>query len=225
MLADRIGIKAAQDAILASAEPDQAVVSDLRSIYTGCRKGYCRSRDLHDRTGYYARAFIRGEASAYIGYSETMYYALQESINNCRAGSGCLARDAIAVRRLPQLKTGGSNEGLGWVDGLAISATLTDAKKDVALKFIEFATSAEAYKLVLEPRWMEAPRYLLPARAGVQIDPKTAPLYADFVPAHAGRKTGTLAGLNQHLRALSKKLNCQLPIEANDTMTQDSCKP
>src|SRR5262249_53112751 len=136
LLADRVGLPAAEAAILASDVPDPAVVADLNLILSACPTGYCRSKDLHDRTGYYARSFIRGEARAYVGYSESLHYALRESLDNCRVGSPCIAPGEVAVRSLPKLSTASKSDGIGWVDGLAMSATLTDAQRDAAMRFI-----------------------------------------------------------------------------------------
>jgi thiamine pyridinylase len=167
---------------------------------------------------------MRGEAGAYLGYSESLHYALKEAIDNCRAGTPCLSANDVAVRRLPKLSGTSSAEGIGWVDGLAISNTLTPEKKAAALKFIEFATSADAYALVLRPDWMEAPRYLLPARTGLTLGTDAPPLYPDFLSAHAGRKTGTLPKLNERLHMLATKINCALPIDRTDTKSSAGCK-
>jgi thiamine pyridinylase len=223
MLADRLGTAPAQAAILSSDVPDPAVVADLASILSACPAGSCRSKNLHDRTGYYARAFVRGEGGAYIGYSESLYSALKEIIDNCRTGSPCLSPGEIAVRRLPKLSAASTGEGVGWVDGLAISNTLSDGKREAALKFVEFATSEQAYKLLLQPEWMDAPRYLLPARTGLSLG-SDAPLYSDLFAAHQGRKTGTAPRLNAKLQNLSKKLTCGLPIDRTDTSTMANCK-
>jgi thiamine pyridinylase len=222
MLADRLGMASAQSAILSSNAPDPQVVADLNAVLTACPTGACRSKDLHDRAGFYARAFIRGEAAAYVGYSETLYYALKERIDSCRMTSPCLTPDEIAVRRLPKLSSSSTAEGVGWVDGLAISNTLDAPTKAVALKFVEFATSPDAYGLILQPEWMDAPRYLLPARTGVSFG-NDAPLYSDLLAAHAGRKTGTAAGLNAKLRDIAKKLTCALPIDRTDAATIGNC--
>jgi thiamine pyridinylase len=221
LLSDRIGVEAAQQAILANQPPNDDVLSDLKQILLGCPTGYCRSRTYHDRTGFYARAFIRGEAQAYVGYSETLHYALSELLSNCGLGTSCLAPDEIAVRRLPTVK-GTASEGIGWVDGLALSKEATGATRDAAIKFIEFATSADGYKVALQPIFGEGPRYLLPARTGVV--PSGAPLYPDLLAAHAGRKTGTTPGLNASLRKLSVKLNCLLPVDRTDTKSQGTCQ-
>jgi thiamine pyridinylase len=222
MLADRIGVGAAQSAVLASDTPDPQVIGDINTILSGCPTGFCRSKNLHDRTGFYARAFVHNEAAAYIGYSESLHYGLQELIDNCREESGCMSAEEIAVRRLPKLTRESSDKGVGWVDGLAISSTLDAATKAVALRFIEFATSEDAYKLVLNHTWMEAPRYLLPARQGIEIS--DAPLYADFLAAHAGRRTGTAPGLSTHLSAIADLLNCRLPIDRTDGKSAAGCK-
>ena len=222
MLADRFGIQAAQRAVLEHTDPDPDIISDLTQVLPACPTGFCRSKDLHERACFYARAFVRGEAGAYIGYSESLHYGLQEEIDNCHAGSGCLSAAEIAVRRLPALDGGSTSDGVGWVDGLAVAADLPDVKRRVALDFIVFATSADAYQLVLKPGWMEAPRYLLPARTGLDLG--VGPLYPDFYAAHKNRKTGTLEGLNAHLRAPSWKVNCALPIDRTDTKTAANCK-
>jgi len=221
LLADRLGVEQAQQSILASDKPDDTVVSDLRQILAACPTGYCRSPAFHDKTGFYARAFIRGEASAYIGYSESLHYGLQEIMDNCGLGSACLSAEDIAVRRLPSI-TGNVGGGIGWVDGLAMSKDVTGTKRDMARKFIEFATSVDGYNSVLQPIYGEAPRYLLAARAGVT--PPEAPLYPELIKAHAGRQTGTKQGLNAGLQALSKNLNCRLPIDRTDSGGLSKCK-
>jgi thiamine pyridinylase len=221
MLADRVGIQAAQDQIKASPIPNSQTVSDLNLALSACPSGYCRSNDFHNRTGFYARAFVRGEAHAYIGYSESIHYGLQDVIDACH--SDCLSQNDIAVRRLPTLGQD-SSKGIGWVDGLGISRDLADRKKDLALKFINYITSPKAYEIVLTPQFMEAPRYLLPARVGAPPDVSIAPLYPAFLAAHAGRTTGTAPELNGHLRTLAGNLNCALPIDRTDTTSRDKCQ-
>jgi thiamine pyridinylase len=222
MLAEKSGLAPAQAAVLASRTPDPDVIAALETVLAGCPTGYCRSEAMHDRPGFYARAFVHGAAAAYVGYSETIHYGLQEIIDNCLPGTGCLAADEIAVRSLPPLVAGSPARGIGWVDGLAVSARLTGAKKAAALAFLAFATSADGYRTVLEPRGLEAPRYLLPARTGLALD--GTPLYRDLYAAHAGRETGTAAGLNARLRTLAERITCELPIDRTDTTTLAACK-
>ena len=221
MLAEKSGLAAAQAAVLGSRAPDADAVAALATILAGCPTGYCRSEAMHDRPGFYARAFVHGAAAGYVGYSETAHYALQEIIDNCLPGSGCLSADDIAVRSLPSLIAGSPARGIGWVDGLAVSATLTGVKKAAALAFLGFATSDDGYRAILEPRGLEAPRYLLPARTGLAL--AGTPLYPNFYAAHAGRETGTAAGLNARLRALAERITCELPIDRTDTQTLAAC--
>jgi thiamine pyridinylase len=221
MLAEKSGLETAQAAVLGSPAPDGDVIAALKTILAGCPTGYCRSEAMHDRPGFYARAFVHGSAAAYVGYSETIHYGLQEISDNCLPGSGCLSADDIAIRSLPSSVAGSPARGIGWVDGLAVSTALTGAKKAAALAFLAFATSAEGYRVVLEPRGLEAPRYLLPARTGLSL--MGTPLYPDFFAAHAGRETGTAAGLNARLRALADRITCELPIDRTDTRTLAAC--
>ncbi|MDE1464143.1 extracellular solute-binding protein [Spartinivicinus poritis] len=215
------GLGKSQQIIMDANKLDQQGVDKLKQILKSCPPGYCRNDDLHDRAGYYSRAFMSGKASAYVGYSESIHYGIQYYMNNCTSTSGCLSVDNIAVRSLPSFSGSTAIEGVGWVDALTIDASIPPHKKAIAKKFIAFMISDTAYKTVLEPEWGEAPKYLIPAKKGVQLD-KT-PLYSAFYSAHSSRKTGTLPGLNNKLRQLGKKLDCALPIDRTDTETLEKC--
>ncbi len=217
------GLEKAQSLVLENDVLDENAVSNLQVMLKSCPAGFCRNDDLHDRTGYYARAFIAGKSSGYVGYSESIHFGIQYSINNCTSTSGCLPTDDIAVRRLPGYSDSLVNEGIGWVDALALDANLDDKKKKLATSFIEFMVSEEAYQAILEPEWGEAPKYLIPAKTDIEIE--NAPLYDSFYKAHSGRKTGTLVGLNNKLREIGKKLDCKLPISRADTKTLEKCSP
>jgi len=184
--------------------------------------GYCRSQALHYNTGFYARAFIHGQGTAYIGYSETISYGLREATDNCLTISSCLSEGDIAVRALPPFNPEKNETGVGWVDALAIDAKLSGRKRDLALDFIKRATSEAAYQSMLAPEWPYRSRYLLPARHGLNI--KDAPLYSDLLRAHAGRGTGTLLHLNAKLREVADKVTCALPIDRDDADTQSACR-
>lgn len=195
----------------------------LQVLLGPCPAGYCRSADLHYRTGYYARQFARGRARAYIGYSETLHYALQEIADSCGVTDGCRRADEIAVRALPMLSPQG--KPVGWVDGFGISATLTGRKKDLAREFIKFATSWQAYQLILNPEWPAAPRYLLPAlrlsTAKPELDP---PLYPALFAAFGTRLILTAEGLNKTLRDHGTALDCALPPERGDAKWAKDCQ-
>jgi len=114
--------------------------------------------------GFYAREFLRGGAVAYVGYSETLHYAIDQRVNDCGPSASCLKAEDIKVRRLPTMLPGRERVGLRWVDGLALAANLPEEKQALALEFIRDAVSDEAYRMAFEPRWPYVPRYLLPAR-------------------------------------------------------------
>lgn len=221
VLSDYYGLDQAQKNIIKSKQLDQKVITSLTSILKSCPAGYCRSDDLHDRPGYYSRAFISGQSDGYVGYSESIYYGIQYFINNCTETSGCLSIEDISVRRLPVFSEESENEGIGWVDAFTIDSKISSDKRKLAMKFIEFMVSEEAYKLVLEPEWGQAPSYLIPAVKGINIG--NAPLYKSFYEAHIGRETGTSVGLNDKLRSIGKELNCQLPISRTDYSTLKEC--
>jgi len=202
---------------------DGASVSLIRAILDQCPTGFCRSDGLHDRAGSYARLFVHRKARAYVGYSETLYYALQEFEHNCAATDGCLNVDEIAVRELPMQAEYGKL--VGWVDALALSSVLTGKKKALALQFIEFATSWEGYRLALNPEGYAVPQYLLPARPWNPTNPELVPkLYPAFLKAFGSRMILTAEGLNESLRRQGKKLECALPPERGDKKWREKCE-
>jgi len=221
VLSEIDGLEAAQKSILESDAPRPSVVSLLTTVLDVCPDGFCRNRDLHDRTGYYARAFISGKSIAYIGYSESISYGIQYSLDNCTSTSGCLSINDIAVKRLPYFVENPKNKGIGWVDGLAIDSKLNGHKKELAIKLINYLVSEEAYTSILKPEWMQAPPYLMPARVSLNI--KGAPLYHSFYNAFYGRETGTMVGLNDRLIRIGTNLNCALPIGRTDNESQNEC--
>lgn len=220
VLAGLRGLDAAEKAVMQSSAVDPEVVSRLSGILMNCPSGFCRSEDLHERTGYYARAFISGKARAYIGYSESLSYALQYAMDNCLSTSGCLTQNEINVRKLPGFTNNNHLSGIGWVDALAIDSRLSGRKRNLAKKLIEYIVSDRAYRSILTSEWGKAPRYLIPAR---RILIEDVPLYHQLYQAHEGRKTGTTLGLNSQLRKLGKQLDCALPIDRTDIKTREEC--
>jgi thiamine pyridinylase len=220
-LSSLVGVGAAQQQIANGTALDANAISDLQDILAVCPVGYCRSQKLHDNTGFYARAFIRGQASVYIGYSESLHYGLREAADNCLPTSGCITEGDVAVRALPRFEGGSNQPGIGWVDALAIDASLAGRKKDLALEFIRRAVSEDIYQSILQPEWPYRSRYLLPARQSLNIS--DAPLYPQFFKAHHGRATGTLRGLNGKLREIAKRVDCALPLDRDDEETKNSC--
>lgn len=202
---------------------DAGAVKILKSVLALCPAGYCRSDDFHYRPGFYARMFARGQVRIYIGYSETMHYALREVAENCGPTSGCLTETQVGVRQLPL----GVPQGrpVGWVDGLAISANLSGPKRQLAEKFIELATSWRGYQLVLNPDNGQPPRYLLPALAWRVSDAGlTGRLYEAFDHAFGPRLFLTARGLYTALRDSGKRLDCELPPDRGDIKWEKACR-
>jgi thiamine pyridinylase len=86
------GLDKAQRQIVDGAPISDDAVSHLQTILAKCPARYCRSKALHNNTGFYARAFVRGQGAVYIGYSETIYYGLREATENCPPGPAVWAR-------------------------------------------------------------------------------------------------------------------------------------
>lgn len=201
----------------------QEAVNKLSLFLQRCPVGYCRSEALHDQAGSYAKLFVHRKARAYIGYSETLHSALQEIADDCMPTDGCRFPEQIAVRALPT----GTSQGrqIGWVDALSLSSRLSERKKQLALSFIEFATSWEGYRLVLNPEWPSAPRYLLPAVSWIDSEAKLQPpLYPELARAFGSRAIMTADGLNDLLRKHGKSLECALPPERGDQTWQRKCQ-
>ncbi len=195
---------------------DPAAFKIVNKLLSLCPSGYCRSDKLHNRVGFYARQFARGNARAYIGYSESLHYALQEINQNCGFVNSCLTESEIAVREIPTLNFKGKQ--VGWADVLSLASDLKPNKKKLAMKFINFLTSWEAYRLVLNPEWPSAPRYLLPALARSKNSPELKPpLYANFYDAYKSRIILNSKNLNKALRNYGKVMDCFLPKDRLDT--------
>ncbi|MGY3146627.1 thiamine pyridinylase [Bradyrhizobium sp. USDA 3397] len=205
---DIVGLAQAQTDVKASSQPDLRVVKALSELISVCSNGFCRNGELHSRAGYYARAFVRKEAQVYVGYSETIYYGLQDSTENCLGR--CLTTDTIGIRGLPAFFEPRKDNGVGWVDALGIDTSVHGLKKALAEEFIRFMVSDTGYQLVLEPEGdSDTPRYLLPAREKLKV--ANAPLYPAFFAAHQGRGTGIQPGVNDALRLMAPNLDSALP--------------
>lgn len=206
---------------LAAPALDEEVVSLLAETLDSCPAGSCRSDTYHDRVGYYARRFARGQARAYVGYSEMVHFALSEIANDCGLDDACLSAESIAVRALPRAQ--GGTAAVGWVDGLAVAADLPRERERLAREFISFLTSWDGYHLVLDAEWPDAPRYLMPAvRFSSDELAALAPLYPAFFGAYQDRLFLTGDGIDEVLRAKAQLLDCALPSgRLCDDLAQD----
>lgn len=195
---------------------DPASVGTLRKAVALCDPGFCRDSDYHAASGFYARRFARMDGRALIGYSERLYYAIDEGLNSCKKANGmekeCLKRDEIDFVELPLADSG--SRPFAWVDLLAISSSCIGQCLNDATKFIAFVTKLEEVKKSLIPEWGTAPRYLLPAHVSLYNDPailKEAPLYPRMLEAIERAVPVTGVQLNSRLRQIGKELDKKLP--------------
>jgi thiamine pyridinylase len=175
------------------------------------RAGFGRDNDYHYRTGFYARQFGRGTGRAMVSYSEQLYYAIDEGMNDCRKDEACMSGNDIQVAEWPLADQGSTP--IAWADVLVVDANVHDQKLTDAENFIRFMAEPDTFKLFLVPEEGSAPRYLLPARQDLYTDPaitKAAPLYPAFLKAISGATTVTAPELNRRLREVGKVLDGRL---------------
>jgi thiamine pyridinylase len=167
-----------------------------------------RIDDYSDRLGYYARMFARKKGSAYVGYSESIYYMLTETMQSCALEDSCLNDLQLNVGLFPLSDRG--KTPVGWVDMFVIDSAVKSEKLADAADFIRFMLDKETYKAILIPAWGEAPRYILPARTELYTDQEllaAAPLYSKILPVISGTVAITANGLNAKLRQIGKNID------------------
>lgn len=211
-LMDRYKSPAEALARLDPAAPDAEVVAAMTRVLKHVRPGFGRDGDYHDRTGFYARQFGRGEGRAMVGYSEQLHYVLSERLTGCRKDEACLAADDVQVSEWPLSDAGSAP--IAWVDLLVLDAALSGAKLRDAETFVRFMAEPDTYRLLLVPAWGQAPRYLMPAREDLFSDPKiveAAPLYPSLLSIIRRATPVTAPDLNRRLREVGKALDNSLP--------------
>jgi len=205
-LLDKYKTLSAARPFVAVATRDQQVVDDLKTVRQLCDSDLCRDGDYHDKVGFYARLFARGQGRALVGYSERLYYVADEALT-CRKGE-CLGLDHIAMVPLPLSSRG--SQPFAWVDSFTVSSRCTKQCLRDAESFIQYVTSIDAVRAQLTPGWGEAPRYLMPALADLYTDAqllKSAPLYPKLYPAVQHAIAVREAGLNTALREMGSHLD------------------
>jgi thiamine pyridinylase len=183
---------------------DPRAEADLRALLDRCPSGLCRDRAHHDAAlSSWARRFFSGEATSYVGYSETSHVGLEQAAYSCINHSDCPSNEEIRVDALPIAPSGAR---IGWVDGLVIRAGVAGRKRRAAVVFTQWLVSPEAYDVVLTPEWPEPPRYLLPAVPGWKASWGT--LYPKFEEAWGRRtfRSGGLSDLRRHGETLEQAL-------------------
>jgi thiamine pyridinylase len=194
---------------------DDYAVAVLRGFINMEPPGFGRDQDYHLRDGFYARQFVRGSGSAFVGYSEDTYYALRETAQSCLKDE-CLGRDDLDVALWPFADEGA--KPVAWVDMYMMDSRLTDAKLRDAEAFIKFMMSVSTYgALLLPPDGAPngAPKYLLPARDDVYSSGKMSsdPLYPKFRNLIGPAVPVTEEGLNHKLHQVAAALEKVLPAD------------
>ena len=195
-----------------SPSPDPAILSRLRRTLALEPAGLGRNAAYGEIEGFYARQFARGTGAAFIGYSELIHEALDESANGCRVEDHCVTVDQIRVGAFPFADH--KIRPTAWVDMFAIDARVKGLTLRDARDFILYAVSLPAYRALLIAAPGETPRYLLPAYEAEFNDPdilRGAPLYTRF---HAMIDQGvvvTVPHLNATLHDVAEHIDAALP--------------
>ena len=195
-----------------SPSPDAEILSRLRRMLALEPAGLGRNAAYGENEGFYARQFARGTGAAFIGYSELIHDALDESANGCREEDHCVTADQIQATAFPFADN--KIRPTAWVDMFAIDARVKGQTLSDARDFIGYAVSRPAYRALLIPAPGEPPRYLLPAYNADYNDPdilRAAPLYSQF---HAIIDQGvvvTVPHLNATLHDVAAHIDAALP--------------
>lgn len=184
------------------------IIDNINRAVRLCYNDYCRNDNYHDNTGFYSRQFARKKGRVLVGYSESLYYLIDENIRSCSKEDNCTNQEDLTVKEWYFSDNG--NHLFNWVDVLSVSSKLKGQELDDAIKFINFFTSEKIYNLALIPEWGEAPRYLLPAERNYFVNKQIldkAPLYKDFYKIIQKSDSFTEDKLSPTLRRVSRKVD------------------
>jgi len=187
---------------------DNITIDNLNRLPRMTYGNWGRDADYHEKIGFYQKQFARQNGRAFVGYSESLYYMIDELINSCYKEEGCLPPNNISISELAVSDKGSTP--VGWVDAIAINSKVKGQKQTDAIEFINFLTSKEAYHMALIPDYGAAPRYLLPAYKRFYSDSsllKVAPYYTQLYPLAMRITSFTEEGISTRLREIGKKLD------------------
>ncbi|GJM64771.1 hypothetical protein [Persicobacter diffluens] len=193
---------------------NKSVLNNLNRVIDVSYKDFGRNDNYHDNTGFYGRQFARNKGRIMVGYSELLYYLIDENIKSCSKEDSCINQGNLTIKEW-YFSDKGSNP-ISWVDVLSIDSKLTGQKLKDASDFIHFMISDEIYKEALIPKWGEAPRYLLPTKKSLFKNEdilKEAPLYPNFYKIIQKAVSTTDDQLSPKLREIGRKLDKELLIE------------
>lgn len=205
---------------------DTEVVHYLSRVFSLCPGGLCDSVKHHESGQYYAKQFAHRKARVMVGYSERMYFVVDEFLNGVREDEPAVgdiefseatnykAKGKFDVDVVPaplaDPKVANGVKMLAWVDVLTVSAACDETVREDAMNLIHFFNDAAFTRELLVPEFGQAPRYLLPARASLYADEtltNAAPLYTRFYSIMKNSVAITGPNLNQKLRDIGKNID------------------
>lgn len=209
---------------VSSTSPDIGAIRSLNRLFALCPGGLCDSEKHHDSDQFYAKQFAHRKSRALIGYSERMYYVVDEFINGVREDEAAVGSISFAwndttktydpvgvydvdVVSAPLADNG--SKGLAWVDVLTIRTGIDQQKRKDAQELITFFNSEKFTAELLIPTFGSAPRYLLPARNSLYTNRgllQAAPLYTRFHEVMKQSISLAAPKLNDELRMIGKGL-------------------
>jgi thiamine pyridinylase len=184
-------------------EPAFQAILDAQS---SCGPDACRVDALHQEPGSYAKLFTRKKGAAFVGYSEELYFALDETRNQCRPGD-CVAEGDFEV--LPFAFSEKGDHPFAFVDSLAINANSCKGDCiDDAASFIAMMNDDSMLTSILLPGGKQPPLYLLPARTTLNkaLD-EQAPLYPKLRAIIDGAVAVQGLELGRHLRMIGAAID------------------
>lgn len=198
--------------------PDSDALKSLARLFRLTPGGLCDSEKHHDFGQFYPRQFARRKARVFVGYSEQIYYTVDEYLHGIPDGEPAVGKIDVDfdngkttsqndIRAISAPFADAGSNPLAWVDVLSLRADLNEQTKKDAISFVQFYTSKEFNLAALRPELGEAPRHLLPARGSIYSDATltaAAPLYSTFLEVMKRSKTGTDRNLNDRLRKIGK---------------------
>lgn len=221
---------------VSSSSPDAGSIRSLNRLFSLCPGGLCDSEKHHNSDQFYARQFAHRRARVLIGYSERMYYVVDEYLNGVREDEVAVGTitfswndttktyNPIGAYDIDAISAPLSDVGskmLAWVDVLSIRKGMDSQTRKDASILIEFFNSEEFTSSLLIPEYGTAPRYLLPARSSLYSNRsllQVAPIYTRFYEIMRHSVALTSKNLNTELRAIGKT------IQKTGFTPQDSIK-
>jgi thiamine pyridinylase len=165
-----------------------------------------------DKNGFYERQFAKKKGRGLVGYSESLYYIIDEIIKAGSVKQTHLCSEEISVKNWNCSDKISSS--MGSVIALALNSKLKNGDRFVdADNFISYCGSKVEYRRALKPKSGEAPRYLMPPYKPYYLDTSItnyAPLYKVLYPLALRLSTFAQQGMVPKLRAVGNKINKNL---------------